>query len=105
MPHKSFAFQEIRKGDCTIFSGATFTLYANGAINWRCNIKSSDSGDEWDGYIICYNANNVELWREHFHFDIHDGNVIKRWDETRKPDTKKAHSFNEANRIVFTCNC
>jgi|GEM_PF-3675809 len=104
--YKPFSFAAwIHRGDCSILPGAQFKLYENGTTNWLCEIKSEDSGDEWDGYIVCTNANKLELWRDHYHFNINDGGVTKRWDETRGPDLGKAHSYAEAFSISFVCNC
>lgn len=96
---------EIKRGDCTINAGAQFTLYENGATNWRCDIRSSDSGDEWDGDMRCLNNANTQLWSDHYHFDISDENVTKRWDESRGANEARANSFNEAARISFSCSC
>jgi len=105
MPYKFWSFSEIKRGDCTILAGGMLTLYVDGTINWRCDIRSSDSGDEWDGDFICYSANDVVLWQEHFHFDISSQNVTKRWDETRGANPSRANSFNEASKLSFNCNC
>ena len=105
MAYKFWTFGQIGRGDCMIFAGAVFTLYQDGTTNWRCDIRSSDSGDEWDGDIICYNAANVELWRDHYHFNISDENATKRWDETRGANAARANSFAEASTLNFSCNC
>ena len=38
--------QPDQPGDCRIFPGAVLSLYANGSMNWKCDIKGTDSGDE-----------------------------------------------------------
>lgn len=105
MRYKFWVFDDIRRGDCIIFKGGTFTLYENGATNWRCDIRSSDSGDEWDGDFVCKNSGNVVLWQDHYHFDISDEDVTKRWDETRGANQPRANSFNEAYWLSFNCDC
>lgn len=96
---------DIRRGDCTIRSGATFYLYQDGSTRWVCDISSSDSGDEWDGDFVCTNAGGVQLWSDHYHFDISDEGVWKRWDESRGPNGNRAASFGEARGLTFFCSC
>ena len=97
---------EIRRGDCTIDAGATFTLFSDGSTNWTCDISSTDSGDEWDGSFRVSNAASVVLFDTGpYHFDISDSNVKKRWNENRGPNGQFAQSFNEAQGNSFSCNC
>lgn len=103
---KSWTWGEIRRGDCTIDAGATFTLFSDGSTNWTCDISSTDSGDEWDGSFRVSNAASVVLFDTGpYHFDISDSNVKKRWNENRGPNGQFAQSFNEAQGNSFSCNC
>jgi hypothetical protein len=102
---KSWTWGEIRRGDCAIDAGARFTLFSDGSTNWICDISSTDSGDEWDGTFHITNSGGVELFTSHYHFDISDGNVKKRWNENRGPNGQFAQSFNEAQGNSFACSC
>jgi hypothetical protein len=102
---KYWTFNQIDRGDCTIFPGGVFTLYADGSTNWRCDIKSTDSGDEWDGDFISENQGHTQLWSDHYHFDISDENQVKRWDDSRGPNAARANAFQEAYWLSFRCDC
>lgn len=103
---KSFSWGEIRRGDCTIDAGATFTLYSDGSSNWKCDISSTDSGDEWDGFFRVENAGGVVLAEVgNYHFNISDSNTKKRWNESRGPNGTLAGAFAEAARMSFFCDC
>jgi hypothetical protein len=103
---KFWTWSQIRRGDCTIDSGATFTLFSDGSTSWVCDISSIDSGDEWDGSFRVTNAGGVVLFDTgRYHFDISDANVKKRWNEFRGPNAQFAQSFNEAQGNSFSCDC
>jgi len=103
---KYWTWGEIRRGDCTIDGGATFTLFSDGSTTWVCDISSSDSGDEWDGAFRVTNAAGVVLFDTGgYHFDISEENVKKRWNEFRGPNGQLAAAFNEAYGNSFTCSC
>ncbi len=105
MSYKFWTFGQIDRGDCTIFPGGTFTLYQDGSTNWRCDIKSSDSGDEWDGDFHCENQGHTHLWSDHYHFDISVENQVRRWDESRGPDSTRSNTYPEAHWLSFACSC
>ena len=103
---KFWTWSEIRRGDCTIDAGATFTLFSDGSTLWVCDISSTDSGDEWDGGFRVTNAAGVVLFDTGgYHFNISDENVKKRWNEFRGPNGQFAQAFNEAQGNSFTCSC
>lgn len=103
---KFWTWGEIRRGDCTIDAGATFTLFSDGSTHWICDISSTDTGDEWDGFFRITNAGGVVLFDTgRYHFDIHDSNLKKRWNEFRGPNAQFAQAFNEAQRNSFFCSC
>lgn len=103
---KSWTWGQIRRGDCTIDAGATFTLFSDGSTHWVCDISSTDSGDEWDGRFRVTNAGGVVLFdTSPYHFDISESNVKKRWNEHRGPNAQFAQSFNEAQGNSFFCTC
>jgi hypothetical protein len=103
---KFWTWEQIRRGDCTIDAGATFTLFSDGSTTWVCDISSSDSGDEWDGAFRVTNAAGVVLFDTGgYHFDISEENVKKRWNEVRGPNGQFAAAFNEAQGNSFTCSC
>lgn len=103
---KSWAWGEIRRGDCTVYAGATFTLFSDGSTHWICDISSTDSGDEWDGAFRVTNAGGVVLFDTgRYHFDISESNVKKKWNEYRGPNAHFAQSFNEARGNSFFCSC
>jgi len=103
---KFWTFGQIRRGDCTIDAGATFTLFSDGSTSWVCDISSTDSGDEWEGSFRITNAGGVVLFDTGgYHFDISESNVKKRWNEFRGPNGQFAQAFNEAQGNSFSCNC
>ena len=103
---KSWSWGQIRRGDCTIDAGATFTLFSDGSTHWICDISSTDSGDEWDGAFRITNGAGVVLFdTSPYHFDISDANVKKRWNEFRGANGHFAQAFNEAQGNSFTCSC
>lgn len=103
---KSWTWGQIRRGDCTIDAGATFTLFSDGSTHWICDISSTDSGDEWDGSFRVTTAGGVVLFdTSPYHFDISQSNVKKRWNEHRGPNGQFAQAFNEAQGNSFSCSC
>jgi len=106
IPYISWPFGEIRRGDCTIAPGAVFYLYANGASRWVCDLRSSDSGDEWDGHFEIKNGNGQVLAATpNYHFDISQDNVSRHWDESRGPNSSLAAAYPNAGTISFQCSC
>lgn len=103
---KFWTWGQIRRGDCTIDAGATFTLFSDGSTSWVCDISSTDSGDERDGFFRVTNAGGVVLFdTSRYHFDISEANVKKRWNEFRGPNAHFAQAFNEASGNSFSCSC
>ena len=103
---KSWTWGKIERGDCDINQGATFTLFSDGSTHWVCDIRSDDSGDEWDGFFRVKNSAGVVLFDTgRYHFDISEKNVTKRWNELRGPDGNFAAAFNEAQSNDFLCSC
>lgn len=103
---KFWTWGQIRRGHCTIDAGATFTLFSDGSTIWVCDISSTDSGDEWDGFFRVTNAGSVVLFdTSRYHFDISESNVKKRWSEFRGPNAQFAQAFNEAQGNSFSCSC
>ena len=99
-------WDQIRRGDCTIDAGATFTLFSDGSTSWVCDISSTDSGDEWDGFFRVTNAGGVVLFDTgRYHFDISEANAKKRWNEFRGPNAQFAQAFHEAQGNGFACSC
>ena len=106
IPYVYWTWGEIRRGDCTLAPGATFYLYANGATRWLCDLRSSDSGDEWDGRFEIKNANGQVLAATPgYHFDISQENVTRHWDEIRAPNASLAAAYPNAKQIAFHCSC
>jgi len=105
-PYIYWTFGQISRGDCTIAPGSTFYLYANGATRWVCDLRSSDSGDEWDGRFDITNINGQVLASTpNYHFDISQDNVTKHWDESRGPNASLAAAYSQARGISFVCSC
>jgi hypothetical protein len=103
---KSWTWGKIERGDCDINAGATFTLFSDGSTHWVCDIRSDDSGDEWDGFFRVKNLAGVVLFDTgRYHFDISEENVTKRWNEFRGQDANFAAAFNEAQINDFHCSC
>ncbi|WP_434097176.1 DUF6294 family protein [Streptomyces mirabilis] len=44
---KTFTWNTLHKGDCTMFSGARWTVYPNGTAYFRATVTSSDNNDAW----------------------------------------------------------
>ena len=71
-----------------------------------CDLRSSDSGDEWDGRFEIKNANGQVLAATPgYHFDISNDNVTKHWDESRGPNASLAAAFPTASTINYICSC
>lgn len=106
VPYVYWTFGEIRRGDCTIAPGGTLYLYANGVTRWVCDLRSSDSGDEWDGRFEIRNSNGQVLASTPgYHFDISQENVTRHWDESRGPNPSLAAAYPQAWTISFICSC
>jgi len=106
MASKTWTWNAIRRGDCTIDAGASFTLYSDGSTRWVCDISSTDSGDEWDGFFRVTNGAGTVLFdTDRYHFDISEANVRKRWDEPRGSRDDFARAFAEASGNSFACDC
>lgn len=106
IPFLQWSFGEIRRGDCTMAPGATLYLYANGATRWICDLRSSDSGDEWDGrFEIKNQSDQVLAATPNYHFDISQENVTRHWDEFRGPNASLAAAYPHARGISFFCSC
>lgn len=102
----SWTFGEIKRGDCTIAPGGTFTLFSNGAQRWTCNVSSTDTGDEWDGRFEIFNAQGQSLgFTPNFHFDISVSNQSRHWDQTNSPNQALAAAFGSAHGVSFHCSC
>jgi hypothetical protein len=105
-PYIYWTFGELRRGDCTIAPGATFYLYADGSTRWVCDLRSSDSGDEWDGHFEITNASGqVLVATPNYHFDISQENVTRHWEDSRGPNASLAAAYSQAGRISFFCSC
>ena len=103
---KSWTFGEIKRGDCTIAPGGTFTLFSDGSQRWTCNISSTDSGDEWDGHFEVFNAQGQSLVSTpNFHFDISVSNQSRHWDQANGPNSALSAAFGPANGLTFHCSC
>ncbi|HUR09461.1 MAG TPA: DUF6294 family protein [Nonomuraea sp.] len=50
-----------RAGDCTMFEGATWTLYPNGTAYFDAVVTSSDDGDAWLMWARLKDANGAVL--------------------------------------------
>lgn len=48
-------------GDCTLFGGATWTLYSDGTFGFDGTVTSSDNNDAWLMYVTTYDGNNAQL--------------------------------------------
>ena len=106
LPYIYWTFGQISRGDCTIAPGSTFYLYANGATRWVCDLRSSDSGDEWDGRFDITNiSGQVLASTPNYHFDISQDNVTRHWDESRGPNASLAAAYSQARGISFVCSC
>jgi hypothetical protein len=106
VPYIYWTWGEIKRGDCTVAPGAVFYLFANGASRWICDLRSSDSGDEWDGRFEIKNLNGQVLAATpNYHFDISQENVSRHWDESRGPNSSLAAAYPNAKSISFDCSC
>ncbi len=103
---KSWTFGEIKRGDCTIAPGGTFTLFSDGSQRWTCNISSTDTGDEWDGHFEVFNAQGQSLASSpNFHFDISVSNQSRHWDQSNGPNSALSAAFGPAQGLTFHCSC
>ena len=106
VPYIYWSWGEIRRGDCTIAPGAVLQLFADGSTRWKCDLRSSDSGDEWDGRFEITNANGQVLAATpNYHFDISQENVTRHWEEFRGPNASLAAAYPNARGINFFCSC
>lgn len=106
VPYIYWTWGEVRRGDCTISPGAMFQLFADGSTRWKCDIRSSDSGDEWDGrFEILNQGGQVLAATPGYHFDISQENVTKHWEEFRGPNASLAAAYPQARSISFYCSC
>jgi hypothetical protein len=83
-----------------------FQLFADGSTRWKCDIRSSDSGDEWDGRIEILNqSGQVLAVTPGYHFDISNENVTKHWEEVRGPNGSLAAAYPNARSLNLFCSC
>ncbi|MEV8633706.1 DUF6294 family protein [Streptosporangium sp. NPDC051023] len=62
---------DIRSGDCTMFHGASWTLYSDGTAEFNGLVTSSDDNDAWLMWANLEDANKNRLGRlvSHSHWD------------------------------------
>ncbi|GAA3054502.1 DUF6294 family protein [Streptomyces glomeratus] len=58
---KSFTWGTLRSGDCTMFSGARWTVYPDGTAYFRATVTSSDNHDAWLMRVRLKDANGAVL--------------------------------------------
>jgi hypothetical protein len=58
---KSFTWNDLHSGDCTMFGGATWTLYSDGTATFDGTVTSSSDSDAWLMWLHVADANNAEL--------------------------------------------
>ncbi|MDT0467167.1 DUF6294 family protein [Streptomyces gibsoniae] len=58
---KSFTWGTLRSGDCTMFSGARWTLYPNGTAYFRATVTSSSNHDAWLMHVRLKDGNGAVL--------------------------------------------
>lgn len=58
---KSWTFNDIHSGDCTMFGGATWTFYSDGTASFDGTVTSSDNGDVWLMWVYLADANNAQI--------------------------------------------
>lgn len=104
---RSFTWDAIRRGDCLIEPGGTFTLYEDGSSNWRCDISSRDSNDHWEGEFRFMSAGNSILAQTgRYAFNLgSEKNKKRRWDENRRAEERFARIYNEVHHMEFNCKC
>lgn len=105
---KVFTFDAIQTGDCLVESGATFTLYEDGATRWNCEISSGDTGDEWTMFITVKDSRGVDLFTTgRYHKDIKSKNKKKRWEDIRGANPNFAQYFSRAKTgsVIASCWC
>lgn len=106
VPFISWTWGEVQRGDCTIAPGAVFQLFADGSTRWKCDLRSSDSGDEWDGRFEILNQNGQVLAvTPGYHFDISQENVTRHWEEFRGSNSSLAAAYASARSVTFYCSC
>lgn len=63
---KTFSFGTMRAGDCTIFSGARWTLTSDGRASFDGTVTSSDDDDAWLMWAKIKDENGAVLgWLRH----------------------------------------
>jgi hypothetical protein len=58
---KAWSWPDLHSGDCTMFSGAKWSLYSDGTATFDGIVTSSDSGDAWLQWVHLKDANNAEF--------------------------------------------
>jgi hypothetical protein len=59
---KSFTSNgDTHAGDCTLFGGATWTLYSDGTFSFDGTVTSSDDNDAWLMYVTTFDGNNSQI--------------------------------------------
>jgi hypothetical protein len=58
---KSFTWGSLQSGDCTLFSGATWTLYSDGTATFDGTVTSSDDNDAWLQWAHVQDGNHAEI--------------------------------------------
>jgi hypothetical protein len=58
---KSFTWGTVRAGDCTMFSGARWTLYSDGTAYFDGTVTSGDDGDAWLMWARLKDSNGAVL--------------------------------------------
>ncbi|MEV6334110.1 DUF6294 family protein [Nocardia vinacea] len=68
-PDKVFTWNhDIKVGDCTLFSGATWTLQSDGYATFHGLVTSGSDNDAWLMHAALFDANHTYL-----------GNIVNNW--------------------------
>lgn len=111
---RSFSWGTLTSGDCTMFSGATFTLYSDGTARFEGLVTSGDDHDAWQMWVHLKDANGYDLgwiydfqWvspgHEQFVKNLPDNDLRYWWiDDTAAFDKNR---FSAIHHLSMDKNC
>lgn len=104
---KVFVWDEVKRGDCTMRTGATMTVFADGSYEWKADVSSTDSNDNWEGHFEWLSSGNALLCRtnDQLMYHMEDENKWYRWQYTAAPEECRAERFNDIHHVAIVCSC
>ncbi|MFF7019922.1 DUF6294 family protein [Streptomyces klenkii] len=72
-PPKTFTWNTVRSGDCTMFQNAKWILYPDGSAKFDATVTSSDNNDAWLMWPHIQDANKADLGTL-INFDVQNRN-------------------------------